>query len=296
MIAQQRLLITGIAAAMTLHGYAVTSVSLKWDASPSGDAVGYKLYCALADGSSKSTYDVGNVTSAMVGNLAEGKTYSFYATAYNNTQTESGPSNTLTYTVPAATNQPPANQPTNHPPVMAQIPNQSADEGKLLQFTISASDPDEGQKLSFSVANAPAGAAINKDTGVFSWTPQSGQAPGSTTVGVVVTDNGQPAMTVSQSFNIVAREGFYLTVNSSRYGTATASPRGSLNSAGTKYISGIAVSVTATAANSYKFHHWELDGASYAQNPLSLTMNANHTLVSYFARGSQVVSVAGLSQ
>jgi hypothetical protein len=287
MIAKQRaLLLVGVALIAAMHCSAVTSVSLIWDPSPSAQAVGYKIYCTLPDGSGKASYDVGSSTSAVVGNLMEGQTYVFYGTAYDSNQNESAPSDTLTYTVPGST--------TNHPPSIASIPNQTADEGKSLQFTISATDPDQGQTLSFSLANGPAGAAINKDSGVFSWTPQPGQAPSSNTVTVVATDNGQPAQSASQTFSITVREGFYLTLNSSPYGTAQVNPRGSLNSQGTKYISGTTVSVTASPANGYKFDHWTLDGANYTQNPLSFTMNSNHTLTPYFLRGNAVYGALSL--
>src|ERR1043165_6892493 len=41
-------------------------------------------------------------------------------------------------------------QPTNHPPILASIPDQVANEGQILQFTASASDPDSGQTLSLA--------------------------------------------------------------------------------------------------------------------------------------------------
>jgi hypothetical protein len=86
---------TGLAEA---HG---ASLALVWDPSPSSGVAGYVLHVALSDGTGSVTYDVGNVTNAVVNNLVEGRTYNFYATAYDASRNESGPSNTLTYTVPA---------------------------------------------------------------------------------------------------------------------------------------------------------------------------------------------------
>src|SRR4051812_5049398 len=80
--------------------FAQGSVTLAWDASPSSNATGYFLYWMLPDGSGKVAYDVGNATTARVDNLTPGQTYNFYATAYSAAGNESGPSNTLTYTVP----------------------------------------------------------------------------------------------------------------------------------------------------------------------------------------------------
>jgi hypothetical protein len=103
-----------------------------------------------------------------------------------------------------------------------------------------------------------------------------------------VADNGQPTLSASRTFNIIVREGFYLTLETSPNGTTQVNPRGSLNSQGTKYIAGTTVSATATAANGYKFHHWTLDGATYTENPLSVTMDANHALKPFFTRGNLI--------
>lgn len=55
--------------------------------------------------------------------------------------------------------------------------------------------------LTFSLDAAPAGAAIDPITGLFSWTPAPGQA-GTHTVTVRVTDNGSPRLSTTRSFTI----------------------------------------------------------------------------------------------
>ena len=45
----------------------------------------------------------------------------------------------------------------------------------MLQFTVTASDPD-GNSLTYSVSNLPAGASFDSATQRFSWTPDYGQA------------------------------------------------------------------------------------------------------------------------
>jgi hypothetical protein len=184
--------------------------------------------------------------------------------------------------------------PVNQSPVLASIPDQMANEGQLLQFTAPASDPDAGQTLSFSLASAPSGATINKDSGVFSWTPQPGQAPSTNSVTISVADNGQPPLSASRTFKIIVREGFYLTLGSSPNGTVQINPRGALSSDGTKYIAGTAVNATASPANGYKFHHWTLDGGTYTQNPLSFTMDSNHTVTPSFVRGNVIDTTLSL--
>jgi uncharacterized repeat protein (TIGR03803 family) len=79
----------------------------------------------------------------------------------------------------------------NDTPVLAPIGNKTVVKNTLLTFTATATDPDAGQTLSFSLINAPAGAAINASTGVFTWTPAQ---TGSFTFKVRVTDNGSPIL------------------------------------------------------------------------------------------------------
>jgi hypothetical protein len=71
-----------------------------------------------------------------------------------------------------------------------------------LSFTVSASDPDAGQTLTFSLDTPPAGASINGSTGAFTWTPTAGQT-GTNTLHVRVTDNGTPALSSMADFNII---------------------------------------------------------------------------------------------
>lgn len=69
--------------------------------------------------------------------------------------------------------------PSNSPPVLAAIPNKTVNELSLLSFTATATDPDAGQTLTFSLTGAvPAGASITAG-GLFQWTPTEAQGPGS---------------------------------------------------------------------------------------------------------------------
>jgi len=63
----------------------------------------------------------------------------------------------------------------NGAPLLNTIGNKSVNEGTLLQFTISATDPDS-DPLTFSADNLPTGATFNPTTKTFSWTPIAGQA------------------------------------------------------------------------------------------------------------------------
>jgi len=66
--------------------------------------------------------------------------------------------------------------PVNDPPVLEPIGNKSVTEGNLLEFDISAIDPD-GDNLTYLAAPPlPAGASLNSATGQFTWTPDYHQA------------------------------------------------------------------------------------------------------------------------
>jgi hypothetical protein len=93
--------------------------------------------------------------------------------------------------------------PTNEAPLLAAISNQTILAGRTLRVTNSASDADiPAQTLTFSLLNAPTNAAVNSGSGVFTWRPAIAQSPSTQTVAVVVSDNGAPIMSATQSFTV----------------------------------------------------------------------------------------------
>ncbi|HEY6227715.1 MAG TPA: lamin tail domain-containing protein, partial [Verrucomicrobiae bacterium] len=95
----------------------------------------------------------------------------------------------------------------NQPPVLSAIPDKTVTEQTLLQFTASATDPDAGQTIQYSLGvGSPAGAAINPTTGAFTWTPTEQQGPNTYSVSVVATDNGSPPRSTVKSFNVTVNE------------------------------------------------------------------------------------------
>ncbi len=97
---------------------------------------------------------------------------------------------------------------TNSPPVLSSIGSQSGDEGVLLTFTATATDPESAsQTLTYSLdPGAPAGASIHPTTGIFSWIPSKDQGPGVFSVTIRVTDNGAPAKNDSETVVITVTE------------------------------------------------------------------------------------------
>ncbi len=93
----------------------------------------------------------------------------------------------------------------NSPPVLPAQTNVSVNELTLLTITNSATDPDGSvEVLNYTLA-APAGAQIDTN-GVITWTPAEGQGPSTNTFTTVVTDNGVPPLSATNSFNVTVNE------------------------------------------------------------------------------------------
>ncbi len=92
--------------------------------------------------------------------------------------------------------------PSNSPPALAVISNQTIAVGMTLVVPNQASDPD-GDELSYSLgAGAALGAYVNSASGLFTWGPTGAQV-GSNSFTVVVTDSGFPPLSASQSFAVM---------------------------------------------------------------------------------------------
>ena len=96
-----------------------------------------------------------------------------------------------------------ANRLPNPAPSLSAIGDQEVTLGQTLAFTVEASDADEpAQQLVFGLGEgAPAGAEINPISGQFEWRPEAG--PAEHWVAVIVSDDGQPSLSATQSFRVV---------------------------------------------------------------------------------------------
>jgi hypothetical protein len=94
----------------------------------------------------------------------------------------------------------------NARPGIEPIADKTTDELVSLSFSITASDPDSGNSLSYALVNPPENASINASSGLFSWTPSEVQGPSTNAVTVRVTDNGTPGLSSTNTFTIVVRE------------------------------------------------------------------------------------------
>lgn len=81
----------------------------------------------------------------------------------------------------------------NRPPKLAPIGAKEVDEGELLEFTVTAEDPDAGDEVTLSVEDLPDGAEFDEEFGLFSWTPGE-DAAGNYEVTFTATDSGDPPL------------------------------------------------------------------------------------------------------
>jgi fibronectin type 3 domain-containing protein len=152
------LVLISVLTAMT-SASAAPRVELMWDPSPDDTVTGYMVYCTDVTLHHSSQIDVGNTNTCVVTNLAEGRTYQFYVTAYDATGLESDPSNTLEFSVPLG----PihtiiAAGPDGRPEMRFHA---SGSEGvrlalqsstNLINWTTIATATDAGQPLDYSIA------------------------------------------------------------------------------------------------------------------------------------------------
>ena len=95
----------------------------------------------------------------------------------------------------------------NDAPVLAAIPTPGFTEYTAGGFTITATDVDAGQTLTYALtAGAAFGAAIDADSGAFTWTPREMDGEVEREFSVTVTDSATPAMMDSATFAITAAE------------------------------------------------------------------------------------------
>ncbi|MGJ8695200.1 MAG: putative Ig domain-containing protein [Verrucomicrobiaceae bacterium] len=96
--------------------------------------------------------------------------------------------------------------PDNRTLTLAPVPDQIVDSGALLTFPASATGSElPPQSVTYSLINPPAGATIDPDTGVFSWTPPLTTPGGPQTITIQAKEDG-----VAQNTDTVS---FFATVN-----------------------------------------------------------------------------------
>ena len=121
-------------------------------------------------------------------------------------------------------------------------------------------------------------------SGIMQWNRTYGGAGDDVAYYVVQTSDGGYALAGYTSSYGVGGYDFYLvkarlctlTIQSSTGGTTDPIP-GTYN-----YSVGEVVTINATPSANYLFDHWRLDSVNNSTNPISVTMNANHSLQAFF--------------
>ena len=94
--------------------------------------------------------------------------------------------------------------PTNNAPNLSAVANRTINVGVNLSITNLATDADTpAQTLTFSLPTAPTNAILNTNSGMLNWRPLVTQANSTNPFAVVVTDNGSPNLSATQSFNVI---------------------------------------------------------------------------------------------
>jgi len=92
----------------------------------------------------------------------------------------------------------------NTPPTLDAQTDRTVNPGYTLTVACTAHDSDTpAQTLAFSLANPPANAAINAASGVLTFTPSYAQYGSTNRMTVVVTDSGTPALSATNTFNVI---------------------------------------------------------------------------------------------
>jgi hypothetical protein len=112
--------------------------------------------------------------------------------------------------------------PPNTPPVLADLPDLTSPDLTPLIVTNTASDSDiPANSLTYELVGAPSGMQIGSTDGVIRWTPTLTQSPSTNTIVTVVTDNGIPPLSATNSFKVVVK-GLYDGINLADPAQATA--------------------------------------------------------------------------
>jgi hypothetical protein len=93
--------------------------------------------------------------------------------------------------------------PVNHAPLLAAISGSTINVGVNFVITNSATDSDAGQTLTYSLPIGPTNATLDAASGVLNWRPLVTQANTTDPFRVVVSDNGSPSLSATQSFSVI---------------------------------------------------------------------------------------------
>src|SRR5207253_2593302 len=94
----------------------------------------------------------------------------------------------------------------NSAPVLPNQADRTINELATMVVTNSAIDSDiPANIVTYALVNPPDGAQIDTN-GIITWTPTEAQGPSTNLITTVVTDNGAPPMSATNTFSVVVTE------------------------------------------------------------------------------------------
>lgn len=191
-----------VSAVAALPATSTTTFAVLWDGDDGANGSGlayFDIYTSVNGGPFTNWLAQTTLGSAIFTGTP-GETYAFYSVATDNAgNVELAPAMADAQTT-AATG-------ANTEPTISPIADVTIDEG--VKFTLSPTVIDSdvpAQTLNYSLPAAPVGAVIEPTSGFIQW--QTGEAQGGSTnlFILVVSDNGLPSLSSTQSFHVIVRE------------------------------------------------------------------------------------------
>jgi len=92
----------------------------------------------------------------------------------------------------------------NTAPAFLPVSDQTIGVGITLNVTNMVTDPDvPPQILTFGLLTGPTGATVDPGTGTFTWRAPVASAGTTNPVSIIVSDNGSPSLSATQTFNVI---------------------------------------------------------------------------------------------
>lgn len=179
-----------------------TNMTVSWSGSDDANGTGIQNYKVLVSdnyGPYSVWYNTATNTNNVLATSATftgqpGHTYGFYSLATDYAGNAEPPHTNADTTMLISS---------NHPPIVPNVPDQVANVGSGLSITNTVTDPGQaGSQISVSVVGSPPG-VVAKVVGtniIVRWTPNAFQAGTTNIVQLVISNNGVPPLTTTQTF------------------------------------------------------------------------------------------------
>ncbi len=171
---------------------------------------------------------------------------------------------------------------TNRPPVLTAIGSKAIAEGALLEFILSATDPD-GDPLIYSASNLPSGAAFDAATKTFTWTPDYTQSGAYNSVHFEVTDgtanatedititvndtDGTPPVTSDNYDGLWHKDDFSIDLTATDGQSGVAATYYKINDGPTQSLVAESLPFISTEGGSNKLEYWSVDNNGNEELP-----------------------------